>query len=95
MWKIKITDPMMKLKTNSNSIKGLRIKIKNQKIEGQTWNIIKSWIEKKNQIHKRIQNKNQNQESEDQIKKNEKIKKIKIKIHYFKPLINLIGWLVT
>jgi glutathione peroxidase-family protein len=75
MWKIKITDPMMKLKTNSNSIKGLRIKIKNQKIEGQTWNIIKSWIEKKNQIHKRIQNKNQNQESEDQIKK--KLKKLK------------------
>jgi hypothetical protein len=29
-------------------IKGLRIKIRNQNIEGQTLNIIKYWIEKQN-----------------------------------------------
>jgi len=50
MWKIKITDPMMKLKTNSNSIKGLRIKIKNQKIEGSNlkYHQILNWKEKSN-----------------------------------------------
>jgi hypothetical protein len=36
---------MTKLK---KMIKGLRIKIRNQNIEGQTLNIIKYWIEKQN-----------------------------------------------
>jgi hypothetical protein len=39
--KIKIIDIRMKLKTNYNLIKELRIKIKNQNIKGQTLNIIK------------------------------------------------------
>ena len=39
--KIKIIDIRMKLKTNYNLIKELRIKIRNQNIKGQTLNIIK------------------------------------------------------
>ena len=38
---IKIIDIRMKLKTNYNLIKELRIKIRNQNIKGQTLNIIK------------------------------------------------------
>jgi len=42
--KIKIIDLKMKLKTNKNLIKELKIKIWNQNIEILTLNIIKLWI---------------------------------------------------
>ena len=41
-------DLRIKLKTNYNLIKGLRIKIKNQNIKGKTLNIKKIWIEGQN-----------------------------------------------
>jgi hypothetical protein len=45
-------------------------RVKNQNIKGLTLNIIKLWIEKRNQIHKRIQIKDKNQENEDRTRRN-------------------------